>query len=327
MKFLFLFTGGTIGSTGSGIHISPDASKPRLLLDAYDKRYGIDFEYEISEPYRALSENNTGDTLRILSDAVSSRLQDAYDGIIVTHGTDTLQYSSALLSYTLGLCKLPVVLVSSDHPIEDPSANGLQNLRGAVLFLQKRQGRGVYVSYQNPKEPITIHRGNRLLPYQALSASLYSLEDRIVGFFDENEHYHENPNYHESEDTATLSSAGLSTHADHILRLSPYPGLPAPVLSDQTSLVLQETYHSGTLNTADPQMRSFYLSAKEKGIPVYLTGIHGGISYESTDCYDALGLKALPKLSPIAAFIKLWLISSKDAFDETLLYAPIGGDL
>ena len=60
MKLLFVFTGGTIGSTQNGDVISSDAEKSYKIIDAYNARYGIDFEYDTVEPYTELSENNTG---------------------------------------------------------------------------------------------------------------------------------------------------------------------------------------------------------------------------------------------------------------------------
>jgi len=66
MKILFVFTGGTIGSTKQGNVIGTDKGKPYVLLQMYHMAYGLDFEYECVTPYIALSENNTGETLRPL---------------------------------------------------------------------------------------------------------------------------------------------------------------------------------------------------------------------------------------------------------------------
>ena len=67
MKLLFIFTGGTIGSTMHGDVISPDGTKSRKIIEAYRDKFGIDFEYDTVEPYTELSENNTGRNIRILT--------------------------------------------------------------------------------------------------------------------------------------------------------------------------------------------------------------------------------------------------------------------
>ena len=99
MKLLFIFTGGTIGSTLDGAYISPDRSKAYRLIEAYAEKYGIDFEYDLTEPYTSLSENNTGLQIKALCSSVKASLGQGYDGIIVTHGSDTLQYSAAAVGY------------------------------------------------------------------------------------------------------------------------------------------------------------------------------------------------------------------------------------
>ena len=58
---------------------------------------------------------------------------EKYDGIIITHGTDTLQYTSAMLGYMFDDVSIPIVLVSSNYVLEDKRANGLINLSKADM--------------------------------------------------------------------------------------------------------------------------------------------------------------------------------------------------
>ena len=125
MKLLFVFTGGTIGSSITGEYISTDKNKPYKLIETYKSKFGFIDSYDITEPYSELSENNTGNTIKCLVSCVKKHINQVYDGIIVTHGTDTLQYSSAALAYSLGNIDIPVCFVSSNYPIEDSRANGI----------------------------------------------------------------------------------------------------------------------------------------------------------------------------------------------------------
>ncbi|MDE5995625.1 MAG: asparaginase [Eubacterium sp.] len=99
MKILVMFTGGTIGCSSNEGVISPNEENTKLLLELYKKEYEKNVDFEIAEPYYKLSENNTGKTLERLISAVCDAVKKNYSGIIVTHGTDTLQYSAAALSY------------------------------------------------------------------------------------------------------------------------------------------------------------------------------------------------------------------------------------
>ena len=99
MRILFVFTGGTIGSVQKGAYVGTDQSTASLLVEQYRARYGVPFAYDAVSPYLALSEQSDGDTLRTLCACVRAHMDKGYDGIVVTHGTDTLQYAAAALSY------------------------------------------------------------------------------------------------------------------------------------------------------------------------------------------------------------------------------------
>ncbi|MDE6111619.1 MAG: asparaginase domain-containing protein, partial [Eubacterium sp.] len=165
MKILIMFTGGTIGCSSSGGVISPNEENTKLLLELYKKEYSKDVDFEITEPYYALSENNTGKTLEHLISAVCDAVNMDYSGIIVTHGTDTLQYSAAALSYALGNKTIPVLLVSSNYVLTDKKANGLSNFAAAVDFIQNGYGKGVFVPYKNSDNKVYVHRASRLLQH------------------------------------------------------------------------------------------------------------------------------------------------------------------
>ena len=141
MKILVIFTGGTIGSTVSGDYISTDGNKPYVILEKYNAQYPNDIEWDTVSPYTILSENVTCKTYSVLYDTVKDALNKEYDGIIITHGSDTLQYSAAFLSLVLGTDTVPVLLVSSNYVLEDERANGMDNFRCAVGFIENKMGR------------------------------------------------------------------------------------------------------------------------------------------------------------------------------------------
>ena len=117
-------------------------------------------------------------------------MDEKYDGIIVTHGTDTLPYSAAALSYALGNDCIPVCIVSSNYPISDERANGIDNLHGAIRLMESGYTTGetgnddkdagihcgVFVSYRNHDGVIYIHRASRLLE----TAAFQPLRDAAV---------------------------------------------------------------------------------------------------------------------------------------------------
>lgn len=317
MNLLFIFTGGTIGSTVTGDVISPDGQTPRLLLENYAARHLLDFDYDTLSLMSELSENFSGAHITKILTAVVNHAK-GYDGIVVTHGTDTLSYTASALGYALGNESIPVCLVSSAYPLDDERENGVANLFGAISLIKDGKEKGVFVPYQNAKgDNITIHRATRLSSSLALLHQVYSVNDTPYGFVAPSGAFCKNQDFTEEPDGICAPSPTLSERSDGILRVSPYPGMTYPEIFAHTRFILLDTYHSGTVDGKSAEAHAFLKSAKEKGIPVFVTG---NALYESAEIFDTYGVTRLP-LSPIAAYVKLWLYG-----DPSLLALSRGGD-
>ncbi|MDE6434629.1 MAG: asparaginase domain-containing protein [Lachnospiraceae bacterium] len=325
MKILVVFTGGTIGSVVEEGYISPDSRKPFKLMECYHEQkagpiQGITFDTCV--PYTLLSENLTGEYLAKLGACVRENLRKDYDGIIVAHGTDTLQYAAAMVGYLTGSASIPVMFVSSNYVLEDERANGLDNFACAVEFITERRGRGTFVSYRNQDNVVYIHRAARVLPHLPYSDEVYSIGDQYYGKYVKNASqpgllekgipetgewiYKENVEYHFLED-ADFSFEQLPRQWNSgILRIFPYPGMEYSVIFEHVRAVMLETYHSGTLCSITPGIWTFLESAKQQKVPVYVTGVNTEADYASFQGFERNG-KVLRNLSPVAAYVKLWL--------------------
>ena len=344
MKLLFMFTGGTIGSAVKGEYISTDSNVPYELIKSYEKRYGFGYGYDVMTPYTKLSEQNTGATITSLMESVYGVVSDSkniYDGIIVTHGTDSLPYSAAALSCALGNSCIPVCLVSSNYPIADERANGVDNLHGAVRLIEagvrnNETGtgnyiRGVFVPYKNHDGVTYIHRGDRLLETAAFSDEYFSVQNDYYGSI-ENDRFVLNPEHSKAEhDTKGMGPVKLPDICDNIFRYHVYPGIsfdspdviceriddnntfacPFTGTAIKNVCVLLEAYHSGTMNTELEQYRELFDTLYGNGVPVFLTGVKNGISYDSTSLYDKLHIIPLYEVAPVTAYMKLWMASAQ----------------
>lgn len=329
MKILFVFTGGTIGSTLTRDNvIATDSEKAYKIIKAYAKQYDLDFYYDIVEPYTELSENNTGDHIRMLTECVKSKLDMGYDGIIVTHGTDTLQYSAAALGYSIGCDSIPICLVSANRPIEHPKSNALCNLHGAICFIKSGAGRGVFVPYRNDNsDTVRVHRSTRLIGTKTFSDDVSSVFGCVYGKFDNEFNFIKNSKYAEQNDEMpTLDFSALSTHSNGIMVMFPYPGMIYPNLDESVKYILFNTYHSGTINTSSTSAKKFFAAAKEKDIKIYATGVTNGPEYESASLFNELGIIPLKNISPVAAYVKLWILSQSKQNTENLMFS-LSGDI
>lgn len=308
MKILVIFTGGTIGSTVSGEYISTDNKKPYVILEQYNKMHKNTIEWVTESPYTILSENLTGDAMKLLLENVRKGCLSDFDGIIITHGSDTLQYTAAFLALMLGDDNIPVMLVSSNYVLEDSRANGMDNFSCAVDFIEKRYGRGVFVPYRNTGENCKVHRGELVMPHNMYSDNLTSLNDEIYGEYIEN-------GFVKYDSKAVFSyekgdEEGFDTESG-IMTVYACPGYVYPEIPEDIKAVLIHAYHSGTICVESESLRDFVSGAKQMGINVFLVGANPETDYESCSKYSEMGIEVLPVVSPIYAYVKLWINKGK----------------
>ena len=163
-KVLLLSTGGTIASkidyrTGA---VTPalsaedlNAAVPELANIA-----NIDAEVLFSE----YSENLQPEHWKTIAEKIDSYTKSDYKGIVVAHGTDTMQYTASFLSFALSSYPIPIALVGSQRSSDRPSSDAALNLISAVRFVAESNTRGVYVvMHHNESDDLVVaHVGTRV---------------------------------------------------------------------------------------------------------------------------------------------------------------------
>lgn len=184
MKILVVFTGGTIGSKTKNGWISTYENTLYTLTDSYKKRE--DVEFICHNPYTILSENLSEKEINLLQKEIADNLNCGYDGIIVTHGTDTLQYTSCAMEYAFSSAKIPIVFVSSSTPLENKNANGYINFEAAVEFIYQNISSGVFVSYKNDNNDfVSFHIPSLICTHPECSSDIYSINNSVFAFYNE----------------------------------------------------------------------------------------------------------------------------------------------
>ena len=319
-SILVVFTGGTIGSSLCDGWISPDGSTRHLIIEKYRNKTGDkDTVFIPQTPYTTLSEYLSAKEINLLSDCLFDNIEKEYDGIIVTHGTDTIQYTAAALSYMLADAPLPIVLVSAAYPLEDERSNGVSNFIGAVEFIKKRAGKGVFVSYKNEgSEKTDIHIGTRLASHMEGDADIFSIDRCPYGFYDEK-------GITVLKDCEKPLGAGrveLSLYPE-ILMIESRAGERYDYDLSGVKAIILVPYHSATLNTKDENFINLCLEAREKGIPVFLVNKRKGVTYESSKLYDDLRIEILPFSSKISIYVKCWIGISKNLDLREFVKTPV----
>jgi glutamyl-tRNA(Gln) amidotransferase subunit D len=81
--------------------------------------------------------------------AIEKEIKKGVKGIIIGHGTDTLGYSSAALSFVMENCPIPIILVGSQRSSDRGSSDAAMNLICAATFITKTNFAGVAVCMHN----------------------------------------------------------------------------------------------------------------------------------------------------------------------------------
>lgn len=336
MNVTVIFTGGTIGSRlNSDGYIGTYGSNDYRLLNMYNdyiekkiannNSCNSEISFTTYEPYTILSENLNSTCITTLISYIKKVLSDrCTDGIIVTHGTDTLAYTAAILSYVFADASIPVVLVSSDYVLEDSRANGFDNFCHAIEFI-KSGYRGVFVSYMNKGGAPLIHYGSRLSNPVPFSGDVFSIKNKFLGSFDALNNFCLNTAY-TCGAPLPLANEPCIPVSSNILRLVPSCGMTYPGISDNIYAVLLESYHSGTI-CVDDSLLHFTDEARKKNIPVFLSGLNSEASaYDSVKAYESAGITAITDISPVALYCKLWLLSGTGLDINEYISKPFAND-
>jgi L-asparaginase len=142
-KILILATGGTIASSDKGQGLAPTYNVEDLLTFVPRVRKLCDIDGKMV--MNIDSSNMTPNCWVKIAKAVFEAYND-YDGFVITHGTDTMAYTSAALTYMLEGLNKPVVITGSQYPIAQEHTDAILNLNDAIHFACENI-RGVFVVF------------------------------------------------------------------------------------------------------------------------------------------------------------------------------------
>lgn len=142
-RILIINTGGTLSSVKSSNGLVPGMSSGDMLEELRMVSKNLELE---TEDFCSLDSSNIGpeDWTR-LATLIARRSYD-YHGIVVIHGTDTLAYTSAMLSFMLQNISIPVVVTGSQLSIANPVADALENCRCGIHMAASGYP-GVFVAF------------------------------------------------------------------------------------------------------------------------------------------------------------------------------------
>ena len=140
-KILILSTGGTITSVPSSSGLVPKDLHQMLKEILADQDTQVE-----SEGIMVLDSSNIQpEEWKIIAEKLFENL-GGYDGIIVTHGTDTMSYTASMITFMVQNPSIPIVFTGSQLPISHPLTDAVDNLHCA--FAMAKSGiPGVFLAF------------------------------------------------------------------------------------------------------------------------------------------------------------------------------------
>ncbi len=144
-KILLIATGGTIASQVGGAGLVPEIAAEGLLKSVPEV---FDFcQPSAIQIFNIDSTNVTPDHWKKLAQTIHQYYED-YDGFVVCHGTDTMSYTAAMISYMVQHSPKPIVFTGSQKPIDKEDTDGRINLRDSFLYATSEDASDVVIVFQ-----------------------------------------------------------------------------------------------------------------------------------------------------------------------------------
>lgn len=154
-RIMMLHTGGTIASRVDYVTGAVTPVKDLRFLAPGLRTLEKKFTVDSMVIDNVLSENMTPENWISMATEINRHMKD-YDGIVLTHGTDTMTYSGSALAFMFEQQAAPVVLTGSQRSSDRPSSDAFHNLEGAVQAAGQNIGE-VCISFHSNASDKTIN--------------------------------------------------------------------------------------------------------------------------------------------------------------------------
>ncbi len=291
--------------------------------------------YEGKVIYNILSENMKAEYWQELARAVGSEIEGGADGVVVTHGTDTMTYTAAALSFMIKT-PVPIVLVGSQRSSDRPSSDAAMNAISAAAVATSDIAEVTVVMHGSTSDDFClVHRGTRVRKMHT---------SRRDAFRSINQHPIAKVGYpsREIEVLGEYRRRGeVPLEVNH--RLEPrcalvkyFPGAKPDLFeyylsSGYKGIILEGT---GLGHVASDWVETIK-SATDAGVPVVITSqcIRGRICdrvYDTgRDMLAAGGIEGEDMLPEVALVKLMWSLANAPSVEEAkaLMKTPLGGEI
>ena len=169
-RILMIGTGGTIASGKTAEGLMPELTSEQLL--SFVPAVSALCRAECLQLLSLDSTNLAPSHWLLIAKAIRERY-DRYDGFVISHGTDTMAYTAAALSYLIQGARKPIILTGAQKPISFDSTDSKVNLTDAFLCACSDTLHGVMIVFNGKVIEGTRACKTRSKSYEAFSSINY----------------------------------------------------------------------------------------------------------------------------------------------------------
>lgn len=336
MDISIISTGGTVASmvdykTGA-VHPAFTAddllrANPELLEQANIKGKAI---------FNILSENMKPEYWIKAANSIADEINDGADGVVVAHGTDTMHYTAAALSFMIET-PVPIVITGSQRSSDRPSSDAFLNLINSVAAAKSDIAEVIVCMYATSDDKASyLHRGTKVRKmhtsrretFRSINTNpLASMENGVMNILDKNKEYN------------LRNSSELKLHDNiepNVAFVKICPGINADIIDYHLDKGIKGILLEGTgLGHCPDNMLPAIERANESNVPVVMTSqcLYGRVNmnvYSTGRKILNSGVIPGGDMHPETAFVKLmWALGQEDNLEEVrkIMTTNISGEM
>lgn len=265
-KILILATGGTIASVEGGDGLTPGMSGEELLRCV--PGLSEHCELKVLQVMNIDSTNMRPEQWLLIADKIQENYE-SFDGFVVLHGTDTMAYTAAALSYLLQNSRKPIVLTGSQKPMGNPYTDARLNVYQSICYACDDGAHDVSIVFNGKVIAGTRARKQRTRSYDAFESMNYPLlavmhDDHVVRPYQEMQAGGPAGN--------TLKTSHVLGDGVFVLKLNPAVRADAiELLAGRYDVIVLESFGIGGIPDYDDSFEQAILSFVDAGKTVVVT--------------------------------------------------------
>src|SRR6266705_5256049 len=318
-RVAIISTGGTIASR---VDYRTGAVQPALTaadLASVVPELSSIAEIDAHILFSEYSENIGPNHWKGMAEEVAKRIANDAEGVVISHGTDTLHYTAAALSFALANLPVPVLLVGAQRSSDRPSSDAASNLTGAVALAARADMATVGVAMHRDLSDhiIVAHQGTRVRKCHASRRDAFkSINSTPIASYDLKTGQIEMTNGVPKKDKSRQLTL-KSRFDQHAYLIKFYPGFNTGIIDSAVSAGARGIVLEGTgLGHVSRHLFDSVKKALKREVPVFMTSqtIWGRVDmnvYNTGRDLLNLGVTPLEDMIAETAIVKLMWVAAQ----------------